>query len=137
MIFEDSEQEKYNGLNLNSMRELNGYQIRAGGFTWGLLPFGPAYCFGDIDLVRAMTGTPVNRMNFVLIKARPGQNLAELQAAVQARVPEGLVLQRDAFENRLSSICSSSSWVYPLAYRLLLGWRLVSSSWRSRCFRRF
>ncbi len=101
MIFEDSEREKYNGLNLNSVRELNGYRIRAGGFTWGLLPFGPAYCFGDIDLVRAMTGTPVNRMNFVLIKARAGQDLGRLQAAVQARVPEALVLQRDAFEKSI------------------------------------
>ncbi len=101
MVFEDSEREKYNGLNLNSVRELNGYQIRAGGFTWGLLPFGPAYCFGDIDLVRAMTGTPVNRMNFVLIKARAGQDLGRLQAAVQARVPEGLVLKRDAFRKSI------------------------------------
>ena len=50
MFFEDSQREKYGAMNLGSIREINGHRVRAGGFTWGLVPFGPAYSFGSPDV---------------------------------------------------------------------------------------
>lgn len=41
MFFEDSQREKYGAMNLGSIREVNGHRVRVGGFTWGLVPFGP------------------------------------------------------------------------------------------------
>lgn len=55
MIFEDSERETLGGLNLGSVREVNGRKITVGGFTWGLIPFGPSYAFADYELARAVT----------------------------------------------------------------------------------
>src|SRR6185295_9680357 len=47
MIFEDGVRDTLGGLNLGSVREVNGRNIQVGGFTWGLLPFAPAYAFAE------------------------------------------------------------------------------------------
>jgi putative ABC transport system permease protein len=102
LVFEDSERERYGNLNLYAVRELNGYRVRAGGFTWGLLPFGPAYAFGEIDLVRTLTATPVDRMNFVLIRAHTGEDIEELVARLRSRIPEVTVLTSSAFSRSIA-----------------------------------
>ncbi|MBL9038323.1 MAG: hypothetical protein JNG84_07415, partial [Archangium sp.] len=53
VIFEDAEREKLGGLNLGSVRELSGHKVQAVGFTWGLLPFAPAYAFAEQELARS------------------------------------------------------------------------------------
>lgn len=97
MFFEDSQREKYGAMNLGSIREINGHRVRAGGFTWGLIPFGPAYSFADIDLARDITDTPSDRFNFVLVRLRPGADARAVQAELARRIPEALVLSRDEF----------------------------------------
>lgn len=97
MFFEDSQREKYGAMNLGSIREINGHRVRVGGFTWGLVPFGPAYSFASIDLARDITGTPVDRMHFVLVRVRRGADVAAVQRELARRIPEALVLTRDEF----------------------------------------
>lgn len=97
MFFEDSQREKYGAMNLGSIREINGHRVRAGGFTWGLIPFGPAYSFADIDLARDITNTPIDRLHFVLIRVREGVDVVTVQQALARRLPETLVLTRDEF----------------------------------------
>jgi putative ABC transport system permease protein len=104
MFFEDSEREKYGGLHLGSVREVSGHRVVVGGFTWGLLPFGPAYAFGDIELIRDITKTAKDRTNFVLVKVREGEELQEVKARLAARVPEALVLTTEEYS---ASIVSS------------------------------
>ncbi|HEX4475122.1 MAG TPA: ABC transporter permease [Polyangiaceae bacterium] len=132
MFFEDSEREKYGGLNLGSIRELNGHRVRVGGFTWGLLPFGPAYCFGDIDLVRTLTTTPTDRANFVLVKTRPGADVFAVQRALAARVPEVLALTREQYSKsivvNLLKQQLGMSFGISTSFGLIIGFVIVSLS---------
>ena len=100
MFFEDSEREKLGGLNVGSVREVNGRTIHVGGFTWGLLPFGPSYAFANFDLVRELTHTDSDRLNFVLIGLQEGADVASVKAEIQRAVPEAEVVTRDEFKSR-------------------------------------
>ncbi|WP_428265671.1 ABC transporter permease [Haliangium sp.] len=91
VIFEDSQRERLGGVNLGSLRELNGTLVRAGGFTWGLIPFGPAYAFAEIDLARTLTGVADGQSSFVLVQVAPGADPAGVAEALRARLPETLV----------------------------------------------
>lgn len=101
MFFEDSQREKYGAVNLGSTREISGHRVRAGGFTWGLIPFGPAYSFADIDLARDITGTPSDRINFVLVRVARGASIARVRAELQRRLPETLVVTRDQYHTSI------------------------------------
>jgi putative ABC transport system permease protein len=97
MIFEDSEREKLGGLNVGSVREVNGHDVRVGGFTWGLVPFGPSFAFADYDLARELLHTPVDQTSYVLVAVRPGVDPAAVAADLQQRLPDALVLTRAQF----------------------------------------
>ncbi|MFO0593543.1 MAG: ABC transporter permease [Polyangiaceae bacterium] len=92
MLFEDSQRDKFGGMNLGSVREVNGRKVRAGGFTWGLVPFGPALAFADYDLARLLLHTEANRLNFVIIGVEPGRDVKAVAADIAARVPEAKVM---------------------------------------------
>ena len=79
MIFEDSQREKLGGLNLGSVREVNGYKTRVGGFTWGLLPFGPSLAFADYDYARSLLHVDRDRMNYVLVGCRPDADVETIR----------------------------------------------------------
>lgn len=97
MFFEDSQREKYGALNLGSLREVNGHRVRVGGFTWGLIPFGPAYSFADLELARDLTGTPVDEVHFVLVRVAEGHTVGEVKRALERRLPEATVTTREAY----------------------------------------
>lgn len=99
VIFEDAEREKFGGINLGSVRELSGRKVRVGGFTWGLLPFGPSYAFADYELAREVLRTDSDQLNFVLIKVQPGADASEVARVLQSRIPEAKVLTREAFKS--------------------------------------
>ncbi len=99
LIMEDAQRERFGGLNLGSVREVGGRRIKVGGFTWGLLPFGPAFAFGDIDLVREIANVPSDQLSFVLVDVAEGANLAEVAAELQRRVPTATVMSRDQFHH--------------------------------------
>lgn len=97
MFFEDSQREKYGAMNLGSIREVNGHRVRVGGFTWGLVPFGPAYAFADADLARTLTGIASDRVSFVLVDVAPGTPVEDVRRALEHRLPEAMILTREQF----------------------------------------
>jgi putative ABC transport system permease protein len=97
MIFEDGVRDTLGGLNLGSVRELGGRNVQVGGFTWGLLPFGPAYAFADFDLARQLLHVDSDRTHFILVGVSPGQSAAEVRDALQSAFPEVKVMTRDDF----------------------------------------
>lgn len=98
ILVEDSDREKFGGLNVGSVREVAGRNVRIGGFTWGLEPFGPSFAFAEYDLARDLTKTPRDRTNFVLVGVEPGQDPVRVAAALRERVPEAEVKTRAEFE---------------------------------------
>jgi putative ABC transport system permease protein len=97
VIFEDAEREKFGGLNLGSVRELSGHDVQAVGFTWGLLPFAPAYAFAEQSLAREITRTPSDEHTFLMVGAAPGVDPADLRARLQAALPDTKVMTKQEY----------------------------------------
>lgn len=97
MIFEDGVRDTLGGLNLGSVRELAGRKIQVGGFTWGLLPFGPAYAFADYDLARLLLHVDVDRAHFILVGVEPGANPERVRDDLQRAFPEIKVMTKKQF----------------------------------------
>lgn len=132
VFFEDSEREKYGALDLDSVRELSGRSVRAGGFTWGLLPFGPAYAFAEIGLAREITRTPTDKMSFVLVKVRPGADVEAVRARLAERIPEQLAITREAYSKTvvfsLLRDQLGASFATSTAFGLIIGFVIVALS---------
>lgn len=132
VVFEDSEREKYGAFDLGTVRELNGRRVRAGGFTWGLLPFGPAYAFTEIGHAREITGTPKDRMHFVLVTVRPGESVDQVKQRLAERVPEQLILTRQEYSR--SVVISllkeqlGASFATSTSFGLMIGFIIVALS---------
>lgn len=101
MFFEDAEREKFGGLNLGSVRELAGHRVQVVGFTWGLLPFAPAYAFAEDTLAREILHQPPDKHTFLLVGAAPGVAAAEVRDRLQAALPETRVLTRDEYRSEI------------------------------------
>ncbi len=132
VVFEDAEREKYGGLDIGSVRELNGHRVRAGAFTWGLLPFGPAYAFTEINHAHDVTGIPRDKMSFVLVKVRPGEDPSEVKRRLSERIPEQLVLTEKEYVsrvvNRLLREQLGASFATSTAFGLIIGFIIVALS---------
>jgi putative ABC transport system permease protein len=132
IFLEDSQREKYGAVNVGSTRELNGQRIRVGGFTWGLVPFGPPYAFADIDLAREVTDVAVDRMNFVLVRVQPGMRPEDIRDAISPRVPEALVLTRDEYHTSIVTTLLKEqlgmSFGISTSFGLIIGLVIVSLS---------
>ena len=102
MFFEDSRREAFGGLNLGSVREVNGHRVQAVGFTSGLIPFGPAYAFTSFDTAREILGTPSDESNYVMIGLAPGAEVNEVVRRLQRTFPDQLVMSRA--DMRMSTI---------------------------------
>lgn len=94
VIFEDSEREKFGGLNLGSVRELAGHKVQAVGFTWGLLPFAPAYAFAEQSLAREILKLPADKHTFIMVGVAPGFEAAAVRAALQEALADTRVMTR-------------------------------------------
>ena len=97
MTFEDSERETLGGLNLGSVREVNGRRMTVGAFTWGLEPFGPSYAFVDYETARELMHTPSDEASYVLIGVDAGRDPLEVKRAVLARTTGVTVMTKDEF----------------------------------------
>ncbi|MBM4377301.1 MAG: FtsX-like permease family protein [Deltaproteobacteria bacterium] len=98
MIFEDADREKLGGLNLGSVREVAGHKVTVGGFTYGLIPFAPSFAFASYDLARELLKTPRDRMNFVMVKAKPGTDPVVLARALQENLGDEVkVMAKDDY----------------------------------------
>ena len=100
MIFEDSQREKLGGLNVGSVREVNGHKTYVGGFTWGLLPFGPPLSFANYEYARELLHADRDHMNYVLIGVSPGVDPKSVQRALQLKLPEAEVLTSAEIKQR-------------------------------------
>jgi putative ABC transport system permease protein len=102
MIFEDSDREKFGGLNLGSVREVNGRRIKVVGFTWGLVPFGPSsYAFADFDLARQLMHTDADQSSVILVGVEPGVDHATVARELQKRMGTEQVSTREEFRRTL------------------------------------
>jgi len=133
MIFEDSERDKLGGLNLGSVREVNGYRTIVGGFTWGLLPFAPSYSFAEYDYARVLLGSRSDETSFVLVGVAPGLSPDSVACAIQSRNPDYQALTTRAFRNRvlrylLVSTGIGATTAMSTAFGLIVGLVIVSLS---------
>jgi putative ABC transport system permease protein len=100
MIFEQSQREKLGGLNIGSVREVGGRTTYVGGFTWGLLPFGPPLSFTSFENARDLLHSDRDRMNYVLIALEPGSDAGAVQRELQAKLHEAEVLTKEQLKAR-------------------------------------
>ena len=133
MILEDSERDKLGGLNLGSVREVNGHRTVVGGFTWGLLPFAPSYAFAEYDYARVLLGTPSDETSFVLVGIAAGADHEAVARALQARVPANQVLSASEFHSRVLRYLLKQTGIgattgTSTAFGLLIGLIIVSLS---------
>lgn len=94
VFFEDAEREKFGGLNYGSVRELGGRKVQVVGFTWGLLPFAPAYAFAEQTLAREIVQLPADQHTFIMVGVQPGADPVAVRAALQAALPDTRVMTR-------------------------------------------
>ncbi len=97
MFFETADRAKYGGLNVGSVRELGGKKVVVGGFTWGLLPFGPSYAFADYALAQQILRVPADQTSFGLVGVAPGEDPARVAAGLRERLADVTVMTRDAY----------------------------------------
>ncbi|MBC8073497.1 MAG: FtsX-like permease family protein [Deltaproteobacteria bacterium] len=132
VIFEDAERDKLGALNLGSRRELGGRLVTVGGFTWGLLPFGPPYAFADIELVRELVGAPADQHTFVLVRVRAGADPVEVAARLAEQLREAKVMTaaqfHDSIVRRLIADQLGVSFGTSTAFGLLVGFAIVALS---------
>jgi putative ABC transport system permease protein len=97
LLFDHGDRDNIGDLNFGSVREINGRRVTVGGFTWGVIPFGPSYAFGDYDLVREITGFEEDRASFVLVKVKPGQDVESVKRDLATHVDHAVVLTSSEF----------------------------------------
>jgi len=131
MFFEDSRREVFGGLNMGSVREVNGHRVQAVGFTSGLVPFGPAYAFSSFDTAREILGTPADEANYVMLGLAPGADVAEVVRRLQRTFPAQLVLSREDLRMRTIMYILNESGIgqsigMGVVMALLCGFAIVS-----------
>jgi putative ABC transport system permease protein len=131
VIFEDSQRESLGGLNVGSRREMNGHLVTAGGFTWGLLPFGPSYAFAEYDTARLLLGTPSDRTSYVLVGLAPGADVDVVRAALASRVPDAEVkttaeFRGDILTDLLTKTPMGITFGMSTAFGLIVGFVIVA-----------
>lgn len=114
VIFEDSFRERFGGLNLHDYREINDHRVVAGGFTWGLVPFGPPYAFAEFDLAREVTHVDSDQVNYVLVKLARGADAKQAKKDLQLRVPEADVLTSDELRSTIRAFVLLEQGIGPM-----------------------
>ncbi len=98
LIFEDSQRSELGGLNLGSETEFNGHRVFAGGFSWGLLPFGPSYAFASYGDATTLLGVPSSETGNILIGINDGVDAEAIAAELQNRLPDLEVRTSERFQ---------------------------------------
>jgi putative ABC transport system permease protein len=131
MIFEDGVRDILGGLNLGSVREVNGRNVQVGGFTWGLLPFGPSYAFADYDLARMILRVDSDRAHFVLVGVQEGARPEDVRDRLQVRFPDvKVVTSRDFARSSVAYVLGRTAlgvtFGTSTAFGLIIGFVIVS-----------
>jgi len=75
--------------------EINGRAGVVAGFFQGVNPHNPFYyVFANLDDARALSGFPQDRVTYIAVGVAPGQRTRDVQARLEARIPEVLVKTR-------------------------------------------
>jgi putative ABC transport system permease protein len=98
IIIEHAERATLGGLNLGSVREINGRKLTVAGMTWGLLPFGPSYAFTEFETARELAKRPSDQISFALVGIEPGADLAAVKRALMERSPDVKVMTKAEFK---------------------------------------
>jgi putative ABC transport system permease protein len=132
IFVDDTLREKAGGVNLGSVREVNGTSVTIGGFTWGLAPFGPPYAFAELDFARTLAKISPDELSFVLIKVRPGADPDEVAAALRPKVPTAEVVTRAEFHDQIISALLREqlgiTFGTSTAFGLIIGFIIVALS---------
>jgi putative ABC transport system permease protein len=99
LVFEDSQRDDLGGLNLGAVRELGGHRVVAGGFTWGLGPFGPPYAFAEYDTAREILRVGPDEANFILVGVSRGEDPGAVARRLAALLPETRVMTRQEYSS--------------------------------------
>jgi putative ABC transport system permease protein len=97
VIFEDAEREKFGGLNRGSVRELGGHKVQVVGFTWGLMPFAPAYAFAEQTLAREIIKLPADKHTFIMVGVEPGADPLTVRDRLQEVLGDTKVMTREQY----------------------------------------
>jgi putative ABC transport system permease protein len=100
MFFEDTRREMFGGLNMGSVREVNGHRVQAVGFTSGLVPFGPVFGFASFDAAREILGMKSDEVTYVLLGLAPGEDVNEVVRRLQRTFPDQLAISRQDLQWR-------------------------------------
>lgn len=133
VIFEDVQRGDLGGLNLGSVRELSGRRVVVGGFTWGLVPFGPGYAFANYETARGILLAPEDQTSFVLVGLADGADPAAVQRALRERLgPSVEVMTKqelhDAVVNALVAAQLGITFGTSTAFALIVGFVIVALS---------
>jgi putative ABC transport system permease protein len=101
-VFVDTiDREKNGGMNLGSVREINGRRVQVVGFTSGLQPFGPTYAFADYDTALRLLNRQDRDPSFVLVGVQPGADRAAVMAELRRALPDVDVIGGDEYHDRI------------------------------------
>jgi putative ABC transport system permease protein len=133
MIFEDSERETLGGMNLGSVREVGNRNVTVGGFTYGLIPFGPSYALADYELARELLKTPNDQASYIAVRAQKGANLQTVKAGIQSKMSSSVVVTKDEFKgmivkNILTKTAIGITFGTSTIFGLIVGFVIVSLS---------
>src|SRR5690606_34283368 len=78
-----------------------GKRVVASGLTWGLLPFGPSYAFGEYNLIQQILRIPGDQISFGLVGVAPGHDHEEVAAALQRQLPDTKVMTREQYRRSI------------------------------------
>jgi putative ABC transport system permease protein len=103
MFFEDAEREKIGGINLGSVRELDGHKVQAVGFTYGLLPFAPSYAFAEQQLAREILRVPQGEHTMIMVGVKKGVDPTVVRARLQEGMADTKVMTKQEFVGEITN----------------------------------
>lgn len=133
IIVDDGQRAKLGNVNLGSVRELSGRRVSIGGFTWGLLPFGPGYAFAAYDTAAGILRIPQDQTSFILVGLTPGADPEAVRDALQEKLGDGVeVVTKPQFSSRITSYLIGAqlgiTFGTSTAFALIVGFVIVALS---------
>lgn len=133
LVFEDSQRDKLGGMNLGSVRELNGHKVVAGGFTWGLSAFAPPYAFANYETAQNILSTQPDQHTFILAGIDKDASLETVKNLLSTELTEALVYTKNEFSTAIQKELAFNSSLgisfgTSTSFGLIIGLVIVSLS---------
>lgn len=96
---------------LGDAAEINGMSVSVGAVTHGIRSFTTMpYVFTTLERAQILLGASREQASYNLVTVKPGEDIAEVKAAIAARLPDAEVLERETFRSR-----SINYWLFHTA----------------------